>query len=54
MNKTTNVLFFDSIRANLQLGSGKTHTMEGTAEDPGVIRRVCEDLFIKIAERSDR
>lgn len=35
-------------------GSGKTYTMEGTPEDPGVIHRVCYDLFRRISERADR
>lgn len=38
-----------------QTGSGKTHTMEGTREDPGVIPRLCEDVFSTIArQRADR
>jgi len=38
-----------------QTGAGKTHTMEGTASDPGVIPRLCEDIFRTSAEhRADR
>jgi hypothetical protein len=34
-----------------QTGSGKTHTMIGTGDDPGIIRRACDQIFAQIAER---
>ena len=34
-------------------GSGKTHTMEGKPEQPGVLPRVVEELFSKIAGIDD-
>ncbi|KAJ2783045.1 hypothetical protein GGI15_002730, partial [Coemansia interrupta] len=33
-----------------QTGSGKSHTMMGTADDPGLIPRICQGLFARIAE----
>jgi centromeric protein E len=37
-----------------QTSSGKTHTMEGRKEDPGVIPLCVKDLFAHIAERPER
>ena len=34
-------------------GAGKTHTMLGTPEDPGVIYRTVKALFEKMAELRD-
>ncbi|NXI57236.1 KIF14 protein, partial [Chloroceryle aenea] len=34
-----------------QTGSGKSYTMMGFDEDRGIIPRLCEDLFIRIAQR---
>lgn len=34
-------------------GSGKTHTCSGTAEDPGLIPRVLQDLF-KVVQKNRR
>jgi len=31
-----------------QTGSGKTYTMQGTADDPGVIPQLCVELFLRI------
>ena len=33
-----------------QTGSGKTFTMEGSEEDPGIIPRICSDIFDMVAE----
>ncbi|CAD7956770.1 unnamed protein product [Amoebophrya sp. A25] len=37
-----------------QTGAGKTHTMTGKAEDPGVVPRSCKEVFRIIDENSDR
>ncbi|KAL3914711.1 MAG: hypothetical protein SGPRY_007532 [Prymnesium sp.] len=37
-----------------QTGSGKTYTMQGTKEQPGIIARICEELFGRIASTSSR
>ncbi|KAM9345455.1 kinesin-like protein KIF16B [Symphorus nematophorus] len=34
-----------------QTGSGKSYTMMGDTDDKGLIPRICEDLFCKIAQR---
>ena len=34
-------------------GCGKTHTITGTAQQPGIIFLTMQELFEKIAERSD-
>ncbi|KAJ1722243.1 hypothetical protein LPJ53_003316 [Coemansia erecta] len=36
-----------------QTGSGKSHTMMGSAEDPGLIPRICQGLFARISGASD-
>jgi hypothetical protein len=36
-----------------QTGSGKTHTMMGPANDAGLIPRICEELFARIAANKD-
>jgi hypothetical protein len=36
----------------LHAGSGKTYTMMGTPEDPGIIPRLCGDLFDHVREMS--
>ena len=35
-----------------QTGSGKTYSMMGTPDEPGIIRRLCEDLFRTTEERT--
>ena len=37
-----------------QTASGKTHTMRGTAADPGVIPRALRTLFQLTSERTER
>lgn len=37
-----------------QPGSGKSHTMTGSPEDPGIIPRTCEDLFQRIESSDSR
>ncbi|EGI66801.1 Kinesin-like protein KIF13B [Acromyrmex echinatior] len=36
-----------------QSASGKTYTMMGTKEDPGLIPRLCEGIFSKIEQESE-
>ncbi|XP_011878634.1 PREDICTED: uncharacterized protein LOC105567951 [Vollenhovia emeryi] len=36
-----------------QSASGKTYTMMGTKEDPGLIPRLCEGIFSKIEQKSE-
>ena len=38
-----------TVMAYGQTSSGKTHTMSGTAEDPGVMTRAVEDIFAAVA-----
>lgn len=33
-----------------QTGSGKTYTMMGTSSDPGVIPRLCREMFVRVAK----
>lgn len=35
-------------------GSGKTYTMTGTSETPGIMYLILEDMFIKIKEDSEK
>lgn len=35
-----------------QTGSGKTYTMMGTPDDPGIVRRLCCDLFNHVKEKT--
>ncbi|ORY85511.1 P-loop containing nucleoside triphosphate hydrolase protein [Protomyces lactucae-debilis] len=34
-----------------QTGSGKTHSMAGTQSDPGLVPRICNEIFDKISQR---
>ena len=34
-----------------QTGSGKTHSISGTEEDPGILPRFCDELFLQIEKR---
>ncbi|CAM9427792.1 unnamed protein product, partial [Phaeothamnion confervicola] len=36
-----------------QTGSGKTHTMEGLPSDPGLIPRLCDELFRQVESRRE-
>ena len=42
-----------TVMAYGQTSSGKTHTMSGTAEDPGVMTRAMEDIFAAVAAAGD-
>ena len=42
-----------TVMAYGQTSSGKTHTMSGTAEDPGVMTRAVEDIFAAVAAAGD-
>ncbi|KAK9480713.1 hypothetical protein V1514DRAFT_275597 [Lipomyces japonicus] len=46
--------FNNCILAYGQTGSGKTYSMMGTADDPGIIPRICDSLFQKIAGLSSK
>ncbi|KAL2622600.1 hypothetical protein R1flu_002805 [Riccia fluitans] len=46
--------FNGTVFAYGQTSSGKTYTMKGTAEDPGIIRLSVHDVFNKIQEISNR
>lgn len=37
-----------------QTGSGKSYTMMGSEEEPGLVPRLCTQLFARIASRSSR
>ena len=37
-----------------QTSSGKTHTMMGSAEEPGVIRQAIDQLFLAVEQTTDR
>ena len=37
-----------------QTSSGKTHTMMGSAEEPGVIRQAVDQLFLAVEQITDR
>lgn len=37
-----------------QTGSGKTYTMMGNPESPGLIPRICDAMFRRMAENSDK
>ena len=34
-----------------QTGSGKTYTMMGSAQDPGLIPRLCQQLFATVEKK---
>ncbi|KAE9554598.1 hypothetical protein FO519_002158 [Halicephalobus sp. NKZ332] len=34
-----------------QTGSGKTHSISGTEEDPGILPKFCDELFLQIEKR---
>lgn len=44
--------FNSTILAYGQTGAGKSHTMFGSGEDPGIIPRVCTSIFTHIAQGS--
>lgn len=44
--------FNGTILAYGQTGAGKSHTMFGTKEDPGIIPRICNSIFTHIAQGS--
>lgn len=37
-----------------QTGAGKSYTMMGSRSDPGLIPRLCNELFSRIAEPKDK
>lgn len=44
--------FNGTILAYGQTGAGKSHTMFGTQQDPGIIPRICKSIFTHIAQGS--
>ena len=42
--------FNGTVMAYGQTGSGKTYTMQGSAEQPGVIPRICANIFLAVHE----
>lgn len=46
--------FNGTVFAYGQTSSGKTHTMRGTASDPGIVPLAVEDIFNHIASTQDR
>ena len=42
--------FNGTVMAYGQTGSGKTYTMQGTSEQPGIIPRICANIFLAISE----
>ena len=42
-----------TVMAYGQTSSGKTHTMSGTVEDPGVMTRAVEDIFAAVNEKKE-
>ena len=43
-----------TVMAYGQTSSGKTHTMSGTADDPGVMTRAVEDIFAAVAAAGEK
>lgn len=46
--------FNSTVFAYGQTSSGKTHTMRGTEEDPGLVPRAVQDIFNLISAKQDR